>query len=288
MSRTLSPPSSWLHSSHGERSRGRMSLLLSLPHWPPCQVDPERLSQKGVLGTASTGLRLGGRGGRQGPGIWPPRGRFTAPPRAHWQLAHKHMPENATKMADHTLHKSEPPLPPRPVPAADTRPRPTKGPVSSPTGLPSALILSPAPMPSTSAEGHRLLTGGASWGLSVGLGTVWHGTWHHAKPHPGNPFPSSFISVLLLANDPCCFFPFLSSGLLPSPPPSQPPQTPPRPALYPSLPCLREPRRGPISRHLVFGSDRVVSLHGSAKEHPRQASQPRAQRGPWGALMGRA
>lgn len=133
-----------------------MRLLLSLPQWPPCQVDPEGVTQKGVLGAASTGPRLGGRGCAAGSWHLASQGKAHCLSPGTLAAGPQHMPENATKMvrrgpkADHTLHKTDPPLPPSPVPEADTRPRPTKGPVcpglaypapSSPTSAPPCQAL---------------------------------------------------------------------------------------------------------------------------------------------------
>lgn len=84
------------------------------------------------------------------------------------------MPEYATKMvrrgpkADHTLHKTDPSLPPSPALEADTRPRPTKGPACPGLAYP-APSFPPTPMPSTSAEANHTLSGGGSWGLGTGL-----------------------------------------------------------------------------------------------------------------------
>lgn len=112
-----------------------MSSLLSLPPWPPCQVDPERVSQKGVLGSASTAPCLWGQGWVAGSGHLASQGKAHCPSPGTLAAGPQHMPENATKTArksskaDHTLHKTDPPLPPSPVPAAEPRPRPPKGPV---------------------------------------------------------------------------------------------------------------------------------------------------------------
>lgn len=120
---------------------------------------------------------------------------------APWQLARstcQRMPPKWPGEAPRLTTQDSSSSAPSSEPAADTRPRPTKGPVCPGLAYPAPSSPPPAPMPSMSAEGHRLLTGGASWGLRIGLGTRWkgrtdsrHGTWHHTKPHPGSPFPSS-------------------------------------------------------------------------------------------------
>lgn len=71
----LSPPSSLqslllLHSPKGGRSRGRMSLLLPLPHWPPW-VDGLQESIQPQLVLLWDAWDVG-----QGPRIWPPRLRL--------------------------------------------------------------------------------------------------------------------------------------------------------------------------------------------------------------------
>lgn len=132
----------------------------------------------------------------------------------------QHMPENAAEMvrrgpkADHTLHKTDPSLPPSPGPEADARPRPTQGSVCPGLSYPAPSSLPPS-MPSTSAEGHCVLTGGASRGLGLGLGTRWEGTSRQGgtvpgttlRLAPGNHSHPLSISVLLLANELAASFP---------------------------------------------------------------------------------
>lgn len=150
MSRTLSPPSSWLQSSHGGRSRGRRSLLLSLPHWPPCQVDPEGVSQKGVLGTASTGPRLGGRGCAAGSWHLAFQGKAHCLSPGTLAAGPQHMPESATKMVRRGPKLTTPCtrqilLCPKPSPGGRHQAQAYEGPCVSRTGLPSALISTPPP-----------------------------------------------------------------------------------------------------------------------------------------------
>lgn len=104
-----------------------------------------------VLGTASTGPRLGGlglgAGGWQGPGIWPPR-EGSLPLLGTLAAGPQHMPENATKMAgrgpkaDHTRQLL---LCPELRTGGRHQAQAYKGPGVSRTGLPSALIPSPCP-----------------------------------------------------------------------------------------------------------------------------------------------
>lgn len=155
--------------------------------------------------------------------------------------------------ADHTLHKTDPSLClPSPVPEADTRPRPTQGPVCP--GLSYPAPSSPPPMPSTAAEGHHVLTGGASWGLGIGLGTRWGGPSRQCGTGLGTTLRLTretipILSPSLSSFSPADSFPSFPRTSLPALPASQPPQTLPRPALCPSLP--RPPGSQGASPHLL-------------------------------------
>lgn len=176
----------------------RKEEFASVPPTLACQVDPERVSQRESLVQPLRVLVWGPGvcGGVLVSGL-PGEGSFPLPRHTgSWPTAHarKHCQNGEERpKADHTLHKTDPSLPPSPVPEADARPRPTQGPVCPGLSYPAPSSLLPS-MPSTSAEGHCVLTGGAFWGLGLGLRTGGKGqarTWHHAKAHPRQPFPSS-------------------------------------------------------------------------------------------------
>lgn len=179
---------------------------------------PEGRPWYSLHGSSSGGPGVCGRvlaPGLPGEGSLPLPGHPGSWPTAHARKCHQNGEERP--QADHTLHKTDPPLP-----QAQSR-RQTPGP-----GLRRALCVPdwptqrphfhPTPMPSTSAEGHRVLTGGASWGLGIGLGTRWEGPSRQCGTvlgttlslTPGNRSHPPSVSALLLANEPCCFFPFLS------------------------------------------------------------------------------
>lgn len=135
------------------------------------------------------------------------------------------------------------------------------------------------PMPSTSAEGHHVLTGGASWGLGIGLGTRWEGPSRQCGTGLGTTLRLTretipILSPSLSSFSPAASFPSFPRTSLPAPPLPDLPRHCPDLLSVPACPVPRGakvPR--PISCHLVFGSDRVVSLHGTAKgTHSRDHS----------------